>query len=105
VLAASALLLDLPMVPTALALATIAAHAFGRHPRTPRLLVLYGDGTWAVPERRWHGLKLAPATTWATWYVELVFVGPAHARILVLKDQLGAEDWRALQLAVREHEP
>jgi hypothetical protein len=50
-------------------------------------------------------LDLAPGTTWTTWYVELVFIDPADARILVLRDQLGAEDWRALQLAVREHEP
>jgi hypothetical protein len=105
VLASSALLFDLPLVFTAFVLALIAAHAIGRYPRTPRLLVLHSDGTWTVPERGWHGLSLAPRTTWTTWYVELVFIGPSGARILVLKDQLGAEDWRALQLAVREHEP
>jgi hypothetical protein len=105
VLVSSALLLDLTPVLTALALAAIAAHAVRRYPRTPRLLILHRDGTWAVPERGWHRLSLAPGTTWTTWYVELVFIDPADARILVLKDQVGAEDWRALQLAVREHEP
>jgi hypothetical protein len=105
VLVSSALLLDFTPVLTALALAVIAAHAVGRYPRTPRLLILHCDGTWAVPERGWHRLSLAAGTTWTTWYVELVFIDPADARILVLKDQLGAEDWRALQLAVREHEP
>jgi hypothetical protein len=105
VLASSALLLDLTPVLTAFALATIAAHAVGRYPRTPRLLILHRDGTWAVPEHGWHRLALGPGTTWTTWYVELVFMDPAGARILVLRDQLGAEDWRALQLAVREHEP
>jgi hypothetical protein len=104
-LASSALLLDLAAVLTAAALAVIAAHAIRRYPRTPRLLILHCDGTWAVPERGWHLLNLAPGTTCTTWYVELVFMDPADARILVLKDQLGAEDWRALQLAVREHEP
>jgi energy-converting hydrogenase Eha subunit G len=99
------MLLDLPPLLAALALAAIAAHGIARYPRTPRLLVLHRDGTWAVPERGWHGLSLASGTTWTTWYVELVFRGPARARILVLKDQLDAENWRALQLAVREHEP
>jgi hypothetical protein len=105
VLASSALLLDLNPVLTAFALAIVAAHAVARYPRTPRLLILRCDRTWAVPERGWHRLDLAPETTWTTWYVELVFIDPAGARILVLRDQLGAEDWRALQLAVREHEP
>jgi hypothetical protein len=104
VLAFSALLLDLAPIPAAFALASIAAHAIVRHPRTPRLLVLQCDGTWAVPERGWHGLRLAPGTSWTTWYVELVFDTPAGARIVVLKDQLDAEGWRALQLAVREHD-
>jgi hypothetical protein len=103
VLGFSALLLDLPAGLTALALATVAAHALWRYPRTPRLLILHRDGTWAVPERGWHGLDLGPGTTWTTWYVELVFMAPAGARVLVLKDQLDTEDWRALQLAVREH--
>jgi hypothetical protein len=95
----------LTLVLTALALAIIVAHAVWRYPRAPRLLILHCDGTWAVPERGWHRLDLAPETTWTTWYVEIVFIDPADARILVLRDQLGAEDWRALQLAVREHEP
>jgi hypothetical protein len=103
-LAFSAFLLDLRPALTALALATISVHAIGRHPRTPRLLVLQTDGTWAVPERGWHALRLAPGTTWTTWYVELVFDAPAGARVVLLKDQLDAEDWRALQLAVREHD-
>jgi hypothetical protein len=105
VLVFSALLLDLTPVLAACALVMIVAHAIGRYPRTPRLLILHCDGTWAVPERGWHRLGLAPGTAWTTWYVELVFVAPPEARVLVLKDQLGAEDWRALQLAVREHEP
>ena len=103
-LASAALVFDLAPVLTALALAAIAAHGIGRYPRTPRLLMLHRDGTWAVPERGWHGLRLAPGTTWTTWYVELVFPGPAEMRILVLKDQLDAEDWRALQLVVREYD-
>jgi hypothetical protein len=104
VLASAAVLFDLAPVLTALVLAAIAAHGIGRYPRTPRLLVLHRDGTWAVPERGWHGLSLAPGTTWTTWYVELVFLGSANERILVLEDQLDAEDWRALQLIVREHD-
>lgn len=104
VFASAALVFDLAPVLTALALAAIAAHGIGRYPRTPRLLMLHRDGTWAVPERGWHGLRLAPGTTWTTWYVELVFPGPAEMRILVLKDQLDAEDWRALQLVVREYD-
>jgi hypothetical protein len=104
VLAAAVLLLDVPLVLTAVALAALATHALGRRPQTPKLLVMHADGTWDVPERGWHRLALAPGTTWTTWYVELVFAGPRGARVLVLKDQLDTEDWRALQLAVREHD-
>jgi hypothetical protein len=103
VLAASALLLELAPVLVLLGLAAIVAHGIARYPRGPKLLVLQSDGTWAVPERGWHGLKLAPGTAWTTWYVELALSGQPKARIVLLRDQLCAEDWRVLQLAVREH--
>ena len=86
-----------------LGLAAIVAHGIARYPRGPTLLVLHADGTWAVPERGWHGLKLAPGTAWTTWYVELALTGQPKARIVLFRDQLCAEDWRVLQLAVREH--
>ena len=103
-LAATVLLLDLHSVLALLGLALVAAHGILRFPRAPRLLLLNSDSTWDVPEQSAHGLCLAPGTAWTTWYVELVLSGSTDLRIVLLKDQLGAEDWRALELAVREHD-
>jgi hypothetical protein len=101
-LAAAIVLLGAALAATTALIAALGAHAVVRYPCAPRLLVLYPDGAWTVPERGAYGRKLAPGTTWSPWYVELVLVGCGGARILIVRDQLGAEDWRRLKLAVRE---
>jgi hypothetical protein len=102
-LATAALLIEAASAPTIVLLAAVVAHGIVRYPRSPRLLVLHSDGTWAVPERGLYGRRLAPRTAWTTWYVELVLAGPGDTRIALLVDQLGAEDWRRLQVEVREN--
>jgi hypothetical protein len=102
-LAAATLLIEVDPAPTMVLLAAVAIHGIVRYPRSPRLLVLHRDATWAVPERGLHARTLSPRTAWTTWYVELVLTGPGHTRIVLLVDQLDAEDWRRLQVEVREN--
>lgn len=92
----------------AAALAAVCAHCVLRRPRSPQLVARHADGTWTVAGRALAtGLALAPGTSWSTWYVALVLESGRGRRVrsLILRDQLEAEDWRRLQLAVREHEP
>jgi hypothetical protein len=104
-LAAAVVSLEPAMPLTLLGFALVVAHGSMRFPRVPHLVVLNSDGSWAVPDRGGYNLTLAPGTSWTTWYVELVLSGPKKLRIVLLRDQLGTEDWRALQRAVREHGP
>ena len=103
-LGATAVALDLPAIVALALLAGVGIHGLARRPRTPRRLVLEPDGTWSIPEQGQWRLQLAPGTAWAAWYVELVLAGAARApvRVLILRDQLDADAWRRLQVAVRE---
>jgi hypothetical protein len=103
-LAATVIVLDLPVAPALALLVLVAAHVFWRRPRGPGLIVRHADGTWAIPEQGRHGLRLVRGTAWTTWWVELVLAGDGRrTRALLLKDQLDADAWRRLQTTVREH--
>jgi hypothetical protein len=105
-LAATVVVLDLEAAAALLLLVLVGAHGFVRRPHSPRLIVCHADDTWSIPERGRHGLRLARGTRWTSWWVELVLAGSGGrlTRALLFKDQLDAEAWRRLQLAVREHE-
>lgn len=84
-------------------LVAVVLHGIARFPRTTDLLVHAQDGTWALPERGLFGLRLAPGTAWGNAWVDLVLRGPGRrVRLVLLRDQFPAEDWRRLQVAVRE---
>jgi hypothetical protein len=82
-------------------LLTLALHAHYGFPHAPLSLILSPTGLWSVPERGLHALELAPGTSCSAWWV-LLILGPPRTRVLVLRDQLGAESWRRLTLAIRE---
>jgi hypothetical protein len=84
-------------------LLALALHARCRFPRTPGLLLRSAAGLWSVPERGLHALELGRGTSCSGWWTVLVLGAPlVRARVLVLRDQVGAESWRLLSLTVRE---
>jgi hypothetical protein len=88
---------------TAALLAAIAIHGIAAFPGNVDVLVLASDGTWSLPRRQLFGLRLAGGSNWGAWWAELVLAGPQlRVRVLLLRDQLPAEDWRRLQVAMRE---
>jgi hypothetical protein len=103
VLAASVIALDpWPAIAGAL-LTAVALHGIVRFPRATERLIQARDGSWALPSRGLAGLRLARGTAWGDTWVDLVLAGSGRrVRVLLLRDQLGAEDWRRLQVAVRE---
>ena len=104
-LAASVVALGGPAMVTAALFMVLAAHAVIGFPRVPTPLVCAPNGVWALPELGMAGLRLARGTGWGSDWVELALVGPGgRRRVLLLCDQLAAEDWRRLQVAVREAE-
>lgn len=63
-------------------------------------------GLWALPESGHTALSLNPASRYGTWWAELRLVGAGGTyRCLLCRDQLRAEDWRTLQLALRRPGP
>lgn len=102
-LAASVIALDWPPEIAGVLLAAVVLHGIARWPRAAERLVRSQDGTWALPARGCFGLRLAQGTAWGNAWVELVLAGPGRrVRVVLLRDQLAAEDWRRLQVAVRE---
>lgn len=85
------------------AFGVLTAHAAIRFPDTRVVLARSGDGRWSIPERGVSGLELGPGTCFAASWVLLQLVSPDRSlRLVLLRDQLGARDWRRLQVAVRE---
>ena len=83
-------------------LGLLPAHAYLRRPRLPELIVRNRNGLWALPESGRTALSLSTASRYGTWWAELHLVGAGRAyRRLLCRDQLAAEDWRILQLALR----
>ena len=85
-----------------LLLAFLAVHAYWRRPRPPELIVRNRTGLWALPESGLTALSLGPGTRAGSWWIELRLTGPGCSqRRLLCRDQVGAESWRLLQLALR----
>jgi hypothetical protein len=82
--------------------AALLAHASFRFPRRPPVLALARDGTWSLPESGVSGLVLGAGSEIASAWVRLILVGPGTRRsVLLLKDQLSPQSWRALQAGLR----
>lgn len=84
--------------------ALIAAHWRGLRPRGAPLVIGSRHGPWALPERHSYNLELSSSTRFARGWVLLCLERPQApvTSVLLLADQLPPEDWRRLQLALRE---
>jgi hypothetical protein len=85
-------------------LAVVLAHGRWRWPTGERLLLLAGNDDWGLPARGRFGLRLGPGTLYAPLWVRLVLTDAAGGSVglLLLRDQFSGEDWRKIQVAVRE---
>jgi hypothetical protein len=92
----------LPRSVAALALGALLVHARLRRPRPPEPIELRAGGRWAVSGARLGGLTLAEGTAVGPFWVRLELAG-AGTRVarLLLRDQLDADTWRALQAELR----
>lgn len=93
-------------LPAPLALCGVAAllaHGWLRMPAPAPALVQRGaDGQWALPANGSQGLVLAAGTAVGPFWVELRLEGREGRRaVLLLRDQLDRESWRALQAQLR----
>jgi hypothetical protein len=98
--------LALGVAATCVAAAALVIHCALRVPRATRALVRYDDGSWALPEAGLDGLCLGSGTTCSTLWIRMVFRNEAangrrRRVVLLLKDQLDAASWRALQAQIR----
>ena len=83
-------------------LAALVVHGWWRLPEPSPVLIGYPNGTWAAPELGRAALRLTSGSMVATWWLRLVLRdGRGRLPVLLLRDQLCAEDWRALQAFLR----
>jgi hypothetical protein len=105
--AAGVLASALPHSVAAVVLAVLLAHSRWGRPGPAGPLDLFASGRWAVPGTSRTGLTLAEGTAVGPFWIKLVLVGPVHAprsprlACLLLRDQLDADTWRALQAELR----
>jgi hypothetical protein len=79
-------------------IAVVVAHAFARKPPRPTTVLRYDDGSWALPERGLERLALGDGTSVGPFWISLrLGAGTASASVLLLRDQLDRETWRALR--------
>jgi hypothetical protein len=84
-------------------LVALAAHGYWRRPPTPVRVIRNRNGFWSLPDRGQLALRLAAATRYGDWWVDLHLTGPdGGVRVLLLRDQVDASAWRALQATLRE---
>jgi len=103
VLALTVIALSLALYVSGPLLLAVVVHGYVQVPTSGVLLMRSGADRWSLPERRLFDLRLAPGTSFSTLWVRLVFAGEDAPRpVLLLKDQLTDEEWRQLQVAVRE---
>ena len=102
-LAVSVLTSTVGLIWSGMLLLAVCVHAWIRLPGSSILLLRFGDGSWAIPEQGRFKLQLAPNSSYSTVWVRLVFEADgARNTVLLLRDQMETEDWRRLQVAVRE---
>ncbi len=65
-------------------------------------IVATADGHWALPDRQQTLLRLSGSTRYADGWIDLRLHGDrGDIVILLLRDQLGGEDWCRLQARLR----
>lgn len=94
-------------VPLKLACIALAiGHALARKPSRPTTLLRHEDGSWSLPERGMTRLALREGTSLGPFWIALHFAaGGQRASLLLLRDQLDRETWRALQAELRRLRP
>jgi hypothetical protein len=81
------------------ALPVLLLHAWRRRPQSTGLIVLTGR-RFGLPAEGRFDLEPAAGTRAGAWCLALVFPDQPRARLVVVRDQLTAADWRQLQLAI-----
>jgi len=83
-------------------LAALVVHSWRLFPEHPPVLIRHPSGAWAAPGLGRSALRLTSGSMVATWWIRLELCdGRGRLPILLLRDQLCAEDWRALQAFLR----
>lgn len=83
-------------------LAALAAHLWLAAPAPPTPVERGADGLWSLPAEGRAGLRLREGASVGPFWVDLRLDGPGGRRaVLLLRDQLDGESWRALQAELR----
>lgn len=101
--AAAVLLSALPPLPAIAITAALLINGAWRFPRQrPPVLLRRRDGNWSLPRQGRMRLTLASGSMVAWQWVRLVLTdGRCRHVVLLLRDQVDAETWRALQARLR----
>jgi hypothetical protein len=79
----------------------VLGHARWFRPPRPPAFIGFADGHWLVPGGGYRLLEAARGSTLGPWWIRLVLSAPTGGvRILLIRDQLTASEWRLLRLAL-----
>lgn len=86
------------------ALCAVGGYAWLFRPPEVGPIIIGGGGLWALPAEELYDMRLGEKTVYSGAWVRLHLTrGRAtNRRVLLLADQLDREDWRRLQVSVRE---
>lgn len=106
-LAAAGLISAGPTYVKLLAVVALGAYARACWPGVTPTVVCSGAGRWAVPELGLCELSLDPRTTYTRRWAQLQLIDTAgrRHRQRIWADEVAPQDWRRLQLLLREPEP
>jgi hypothetical protein len=74
-------------------------------PQTCRVVARLHNGAWLLPGLNAAELRMLPGTRYTRWWIVLR-LGSAQCKAHTLQlwcDAFTADDWRALQISLREH--
>lgn len=82
--------------------AALLAHAALRAPPPVPLLLVTESGRWSVPARGVFDVGLDARSAYTSLWARLELgCGRPRMRLVLLRDEFGAGDWRRIQLALR----
>jgi len=83
-------------------LVLVAGHGLKLAPELSPVLVRYPNGLWSAPEIGRGALRLGVGSGYAGWWLRLILHdADGTLKVLLLRDQFQAPEWRALQAAFR----
>lgn len=68
----------------------------------PAVIAITPDGCFAVPDENRSNLTLTTESRAGPGWLQLSFSDRPGKRLLLLRDQVDARDWRVLQIAILE---